>query len=404
MSALPEGALAILARQAEGGMRDALSLLDQVRAGCRGRGRRRGGGGGGGGGGRGGGVAPLGGAHPPRRRGGPPHVAALHDRGLEMKRTRRGARPPPAQHGGGEARSQGAARSARGGARGGPRPGRGRRPARSSRASSTCAQRAVAEVKESEQPRYALEVALLAGVFLAPGVGVRSWSPALEALAWRSRRPQLRRGDGFGRWPGARGRAGSSGYRPRGPAGTAKRAPAAEPKVAAAPAGGSVLPKEPRDDPAARGGRALAAGWRGGGELQLVAANALKQAVLGLRRGRGGAAAAAGHGAATLEQRRAEVEAVFGRFFGRPVTGSPCRSARGRPRLGSRAAAPPPSLAAVGGGASGKRARPGSRGRKAHPNIQEAARILEGEVGRSTRSRECSPRKGSDWPAWTSST
>ena len=45
------------------------------------------------------------------------------------------------------------------------------------------AQRAVVDVKLAEQPRYALEVALLEGVFLAPGAQVSELVARLEALA-----------------------------------------------------------------------------------------------------------------------------------------------------------------------------------------------------------------------------
>ena len=44
-------------------------------------------------------------------------------------------------------------------------------------------QRAVADVKLAEQPRYALEVALLKAVFLAPGADVATLIARVEALA-----------------------------------------------------------------------------------------------------------------------------------------------------------------------------------------------------------------------------
>ncbi|WP_059439629.1 DNA polymerase III subunit gamma/tau, partial [Anaeromyxobacter sp. PSR-1] len=179
---LSPAALALVARQAEGGMRDALSLLDQVRAAC--------------------GDAPgddavaeaLGavdaaavsriaaalvgrdGAALLRE------IEALHDRGLEVKRLAeelvRHLRNvvvaklvpqapidlPDAELA--EVRAQAAAADA----------------AQLTRLFDL-AQRAVVDVKLAEQPRYALEVALLEGVFLAPGAQVSELVARVEALA-----------------------------------------------------------------------------------------------------------------------------------------------------------------------------------------------------------------------------
>src|SRR5512142_1971165 len=180
--ALSPAALSLVARQAEGGMRDALSLLDQVRAAA--------------------GEAPaddavaeaLGavdaaavsrlGAARVHRDGAAvlSEIAALYERGLEVKRVGEElvrhlrnvvvaklvpAAPldlPDAELA--EVRAQAGAAD----------------PAQLTRLFDL-AQRAVVDVKLSEQPRYALEVALLEGVFLAPGVQVAELLARVEALA-----------------------------------------------------------------------------------------------------------------------------------------------------------------------------------------------------------------------------
>ncbi len=113
-----------------------------------------------------------------------------------------------------------------------------------------------------------------------------------------------------------------------------------------------------------------------------MAATALKQAVvLGLREGEVALQIPPGMYAATLEKRRAEIEAAFGRFFGRPtrlalsvaVSAAP-------PAPGELAPAPAPSLAAAEAAerlARSARVRDAARG---HPNIQEAARVLDAKV------------------------
>ena len=55
------------------------------------------------------------------------------------------------------------------------------------------AQQSVVDVKLAEQPRYALEVALLEGVFLAPGAQVSELVARLEALARGAPRRRARR-------------------------------------------------------------------------------------------------------------------------------------------------------------------------------------------------------------------
>ena len=114
-----------------------------------------------------------------------------------------------------------------------------------------------------------------------------------------------------------------------------------------------------------------------------MAATALKQAVvLGLRDGEVALQLSPGMYAAALEKRRAEVEAVFGRFFGRPTrlslqVGAP----KAVPASGEEAAvAAAPSLAASEAAERVARASRLREGARAHPNIQEAARILEGNI------------------------
>ncbi|HVI97322.1 MAG TPA: DNA polymerase III subunit gamma/tau, partial [Anaeromyxobacter sp.] len=179
---LSPAALALVARQAEGGMRDALSLLDQVRAAC--------------------GDAPddaavaealgavdaaaisrIAGALVARDGAAVlAEIAALHARGLEVRRVAeelvRHLRNvvvaklapgssldlPDAELA--EVRAQAAAADA----------------AQLTRLFDL-AQKAAVELKVSEQPRYTLEVALLAGVFLAPGAQISELAERLEALA-----------------------------------------------------------------------------------------------------------------------------------------------------------------------------------------------------------------------------
>ncbi|HSN90567.1 MAG TPA: DNA polymerase III subunit gamma/tau, partial [Anaeromyxobacteraceae bacterium] len=179
---LSPAALAQVARQAEGGMRDALSLLDQIRAAS--------------------GDSPsdaevaeaLGtvdaaavsriGAALVRRDGAAvlADLAALDERGLETRRVAEEivrhlrnvvvarlapAAPldlPDAELAEVRAQAEGA------------------EPAQLTRLFDF-AQRAVAEVKLAEQPRYALEVALLKGVFLAPGAEVSELIGRLQAIS-----------------------------------------------------------------------------------------------------------------------------------------------------------------------------------------------------------------------------
>src|SRR5512137_1156942 len=175
-------ALAMVARGAEGGMRDALSSLDRVRAAC--------------------GDAPsdaevaealgtvdvaavgrLAGAL--LRRDGVAllaEVASLHERGLEMKRVAEEL----ARH----LRNVVVARLAPGAPLDLPDAELEEVRAQAGEAEPATltrlfdlAQRAVAETRLADQPRHALEVALLKAVFLAPGADVATLIARVEALA-----------------------------------------------------------------------------------------------------------------------------------------------------------------------------------------------------------------------------
>jgi DNA polymerase-3 subunit gamma/tau len=78
-----------------------------------------------------------------------------------------------------------------------------------------------------------------------------------------------------------------------------------------------------------------------------------------------------------VERRRADLESLFARWFGGPVklTVAPGAAAAADP-----GAAPATSLAAVEQAEREARTASVRAKAKAHPNIQEAARILDGEV------------------------
>ncbi len=355
---LSPAALGLMARQAEGGMRDALSLLDQVRAAC--------------------GDAPsdaevaetlgtvdaasisrIAGALVARDGTAVlTEIAALHARGLEMKRVAEElvrhlrnvvvsklvpSAPldlPDAEVAEVRAQAEGA-------------------DAAQLTRLFDLVQRAVADVKLAEQPRFALEVALLEGVFLAPGVQVAELVARLEALA--------------------KGAPVAPSPRPAAPAPAPRTAPPAPSPRPSPPAGAGG-----EGDVQTGGAESKGADvWRGAvDEVEKViprAAPALKEAaLLSLSEGEVTIQIPAGVYADTLEKRRAEIEGVFARFFGRPT--------RLAIRIGPAAAAPDapqpgaPSIAATE--AAEKQAR-SSRVRDAarnHPNIRDAAKILDGGI------------------------
>jgi DNA polymerase-3 subunit gamma/tau len=385
-------ALGLVARQAEGGMRDALSLLDQVRAAC--------------------GEAPsdaevaealgtvdaaavsrIAGALVARDGATVlTEIEALHARGLEMKRVAEEivrhlrnvvvarlvpAAPldlPDAELAEVRAQAEGAA------------------PAQLTRLFDLV-QRAVADVKLSEQPRYALEVALLEGVFLAPGEQVSELLARLEGLAKGAPLPP--RGGPAGGGGGVRAAtaaSSSSSPRPSPPAvaggegGLARPATAASTSPSPRPAPPAVAEGEGGHATAPSTGTAVER-WRAAVEaVEKVSprvAPALKEAVLlSLADGEITVQLPAGILAETVERRRAEIEDALARFFGR-ATRLAVRTGTASREEASAAPVPPeavPSIAQTE--AAERRARSSQRQgtARSHPNIREAARILDGGI------------------------
>jgi DNA polymerase-3 subunit gamma/tau len=392
-----DGALALVARAAEGGMRDALSMLDQVRAAC--------------------GDAPddvavaeaVGAIDPGAvariaaalvRRDGAEVLAelgALYARGQEMKRIAeelvRHLRnvvvtklvpqaaldlPDSELH---EVRAQAEATGA-------PQLTR----------LFDLAQRAVAEVKTSEQPRYALEVALLKACFLAPGADVGELIARLEDLGGGA--PV--RGLGAtkpvsGGTPGCA--AGSAA--PAAPSLAARAAPG----FAVVQAGGSVpdpgptsIPRPPQSPapkgssplPASKGSSAATADrWRAlVAEVERTSSsgamlvNALKQAVVvALVEGEISLRLPPGLPFSTVEKRQQELVEIFTRFFGRPTTLALARGdAADQGAASGSAGMQPQSLAGVEQAEREARSVRVRAAAREHPNIQDATKILEGEV------------------------
>jgi DNA polymerase-3 subunit gamma/tau len=221
----------------------------------------------------------------------------------------------------------------------------------------------------AEQPRYALEVALLKGVFLAPGAEVSELIARLEELA------------------AAGGpAAGPTGtLAPRTPTETPTATPTATPTPAPTPAeravaafgtpGCAVPGAAAAPPPGAGAWRALVEQAE---QASPVVGQVLRQAVL-LRLSEGEVAiqVAPGLAAQTAERRRGEIEAVLERHFGRPT------------RLAVTASAAPPPEAAGGASlaqvereereARSVRVRDAAR---SHANIREAAQILGADVAK----------------------
>ncbi len=364
---LTDGSLALVARAAEGGMRDALSLLDRVRASC--------------------GDAPseaevaeaIGAVDPAAvsriaramlARDGAAilaEVAALFDRGLEMKRVAEelvrwlrdvtvaklapgvALELPEAQRH--EAEAQAAAADAAQLAR-----------------LFDLAQRAVLEVKLAEQPRYALEVALLKGALLAPGADVAELLARVEALAGGAAAPAPRPSPAAapGAAPAARAVAAF------GTPGCAAGAPAAEPKAPDAP----VVA-----EPASVDGQSLAERWRAAVEdlakESPALAPALKQAAL-VALGPTELRVRFSPGSsypALVERRRADAERALSRFFGRTL--------RLQVEIGPAPQAAPEAGAPIAAVEAAEREARSARLREAaaaHPGIQDAARALGAEI------------------------
>jgi DNA polymerase-3 subunit gamma/tau len=401
---LSPAALALVARAAEGGMRDALSLLDRVRAAC--------------------GDAPadaevaeaLGAvdaaaisrvAGAMLARDGAAllaEIAALHERGLEMKRVAEEL----ARH----LRNVVVARLAPAAPLDLSDAELGEVKAQAGAAEPTqlvrlfdLAQRAVVEAKLSDQPRHALEVALLKAVFLAPGAEVSELIARVEALAGGALPPAPPSGgppSGGGR--AAPGPAPAGRTPPAAPAASAaapgRQLPrtgtpgcaagpgeaAAAPPVAPAPGGWTDLPADAVAAPPAAAALVdpaapTAERWRQVVEevekVSPLAAPALKQAtLLWIREGEVGVQLPQGMMSATTERRRAEIEAAFARCFGRP-TRLELRIGAAAPE-GAAGEAAPLSIAATEAAERLARSHRVREAARQHQNIQEAARILEG--------------------------
>ncbi len=367
---LSPAALALVARQAEGGMRDALSLLDQVRAAC--------------------GDAPadddvaeaLGAVDAAAisriagalvRRDGAAvlvEIEALHARGLEMKRVAEElvrhlrnvvvaklvpASPfdlPDAELE--EVRAQAATADA----------------AQLTRLFDLV-QRAIPDVKLSEQPRYALEVALLEGVFLAPGAQVSELLARVEALGNGAPLPPRPPPPGGGRPASSAGSAGPAA----GPAAVhPERSADAE---ASARSRRAIQPSTAHSaDPGDR--------WRGAvAEVEKsspLLAPALKEAaLLSLAEGEVVIQLPPGMLGDAAERRRADIEAVFARHFGRPTRLVVKRGAVAP----SPAPGAPAAAASIAQAEAAERQARSSAVREAargHPNIRDAAKILDGGI------------------------
>jgi DNA polymerase-3 subunit gamma/tau len=371
-----DAALALVARSAEGGMRDALSMLDQVRAAC------------------GdeaddvavaetvgavdpGAVARLAGAT--LRRDGAAVLAeleALHGRGQEMRRVAEElvrhvrnlmvaklvpqARLDLAEADRREVTAQAEAATAAQLAR-----------------LFDIVQRSVGEVKRSEQPRYALEVALLKACFLAPGADVQELMERLDALG----------AGGAGTPPGPSSPSppprsagpGPSRGGPPPPAGRgSERGRSAGPPGEPGPGspGPSPAGAAPCPPPASAAGdtwRAIVA------EIERASpslASSLKQAVvLALGPDEVSLRIPAGIALTTIERRRGDLEAVLQRTYGRAP-----RLAVAAGEAAAAATTAPRSIAQVEREERETRAAGLRATAAAHPRIQEAVRILEGEV------------------------
>ena len=375
---LSPASLALVARQAEGGMRDALSLLDQVRAAC--------------------GEVPsdaevalalgavdaaavsrIAGALVSRDGAAIlSEVEALHARGLEMKRVAEEivrhlrnvvvAKLVPATALDlpdvelAEVRAQAEGADA----------------AQLTRLFDLV-QRAVADVKLSEQPRYALEVALLEGVFLAPGVEVSELIGRLEAIS------------GGGPLPAARPVRAPAPSRTAPPPSAARTSPPAATPVRTSTPHSTASPTAsptptPTPTPTMDATAPMTETWRAAVEavekVEPRVAPALKEAALvSLSPGEIVLQLPAGILAETLERRRGQIEAVFAAHFGRPTR----LAVRTGPAQPAEAGAAPvqaaaPSIAQAEAAEKLARSARVKETAKTHPNIREAAKILDGGI------------------------
>jgi DNA polymerase III subunit gamma/tau len=389
-----DGALALVARAAEGGMRDALSMLDQVRAAC------------------GdvaddaavaeavgavdaGAVSRL--AAALVRRDGAAvlaEVEALHARGQDMKRVAeelvRHLRNvvvaklvpqapldlPDAER-----------REVLAQAEAAPAPQLARL--------FDIAQASVTEVKESEQPRYAFEVALLKACFLAPGAEVQELIARVEAMGGGGGSPSTgTRKASQPLSPSGGGASGASARsRERPPAspsievgGSTPDAPAASggrgtatPSPSPTQTASSTPSSTPKDDPTAAPGDRWRAAVTEVERVSAATANALKQAVLvAIGDAEVSLRMPPGMALSTVERRRAEIEPALARHFGRPIRLAIAQGPAAEP--GAPVAGAPQSLAAVEQAERDARTSRVKAAAKAHPKIQETAKILDGDV------------------------
>jgi DNA polymerase-3 subunit gamma/tau len=378
---LSPAALALLARQAEGGMRDALSLLDQVRAAC--------------------GDAPadadvaealgavdaaavsrIAGALVARDGAAVlAEIDGLHARGLEMKRVAEElvrhlrnvvvAKLVPASPLDLSDAELEEVRAQAGGA-----------DAAQLTRLFDLVQRAVVDVKLSEQPRYALEVALLEGVFLAPGAGVSELLARAEALARGAPLP-ARAAAPVAPAPSPRPSPPLRG----GEGGRGHSTAATPPRTPLSPTGeGQGEGAEPGTSPTPT---ATAAGdatdrWRGAvAEVEKASpllAPALKEAaLLSLTDGEVVIQLPPGMMADGAERRRPDIEAVFARYFGRP-TKLVVRRGTSAPAPSPGAPAAPASIAQTEAAERQARSSAVRETAKNHPNIRDAAKILDGGI------------------------
>ena len=367
---LSDASLALVARAAEGGMRDALSLLDRVRAACGDEPGDEA-------------VAEALGvvdaaavariAFAMVRRDGAGllvEVAALHERGLEMRRVAeelvrflrdatvaRLAPGVPLDLPEAELRDVEALAAAAD-------------PAQLARLFDLV-QRSVTEVKLADQPRYALEVALLKGAVLAPGADVAALLSRAEALAAGRPLPAPPAARVAPAPAPAPARSAPSAR----PAALAPAAPEAPDVVAAvAPA---VAPVDDESHPLAERWRAAVAEVEAGSPTLGVA---LKQATLVSL---GSTEVRIRFPAGTkypdmVERKRAGVEKAFSGYLGRPVKLAievgPAASAA------AAATAPVASIASVDRAEREARSARLRDEARTHPNIQEAAKLLDAEI------------------------
>jgi DNA polymerase-3 subunit gamma/tau len=376
---LSPAALALVARQAEGGMRDALSLLDQVRAAC--------------------GDAPvdddvaatLGAVDAAAisriagalvRRDGAAvlvEIDSLHARGLEMKRVAEElvrhlrnvvvaklvpASPfdlPDAELE--EVRGQAAMADA----------------AQLTRLFDLV-QRAIPDVKLSEQPRYALEVALLEGVFLAPGAQVSELLARVEALGSGAPLPPRPASPGGGRPASSAGSAVHEAVHPERGADAEASARSRRATATAQAQTTQAQAQAPAAQPADPGDR-----WRSVvAEVEKASpllAPALKEAaLLSMADGEVVIQLPPGMLGDAAERRRADIEAVFARHFGRPTR---LVVKRGAVAPSPAPGAPAPAPASIAQAEAAERQARSSAVREAargHPNIRDAAKILDGGI------------------------